>query len=87
MPDTSSFSGHTHDTRTARAATSTTSITGTGTVVKTVPVNLSRGTLDDAVSCIINDDPSFIENQIVAKTGDDGTGRGSIAYQAREEEG
>ncbi|ODO11248.1 hypothetical protein I350_00023 [Cryptococcus amylolentus CBS 6273] len=72
MPDTSSFSGHTHDTRTARAATSTTSITGTGTVVKTVPVNLSRGTLDDA---------------IVAKTGDDGTGRGSIAYQAREEEG
>ncbi|ODO11247.1 hypothetical protein I350_00022 [Cryptococcus amylolentus CBS 6273] len=73
MPDS-------HDTITV---TSTTSIPGTDTVEKVVSVDLSAETLNDATTRIVNNDPSFIANQVV-KTKDEGAGYGTVTYRARE---
>ncbi|TYJ53454.1 hypothetical protein B9479_005898 [Cryptococcus floricola] len=64
-----------------RATPSTT--TNSSTVEKTITVDLSLETLDQATSRVINADPNFIDNQIVSKKKSDGSRWGTITYQAK----
>ncbi|ODO03655.1 hypothetical protein L198_02506 [Cryptococcus wingfieldii CBS 7118] len=75
MPETPPSSGN---------ATRVTRSTTTSTVKKTITVDLSLETLDQATSRVINTDPNFIDNQTVSKKKSDRSKWGTITYHANK---